>query len=103
VECRAVWDLKVIEAVAGNPRTPDALLERLCTHCQNVRYEIAENPGAPANVLRALLLDKEDRIALAALLNPSTPKEAIRTLAKTTTSGVVQGEIRRMAKKDLAL
>lgn len=74
-------DAGVLDAMAGNERTPPDVLSELARHKKSqVRYDVAKNPSTPGPVLEQLYAEDQNRYALA--VNPSVPEAMLRRLAE---------------------
>ena len=74
-------DAGVLDALAGNERTPPDLLAELARHEKwQVRYHVAKNPSTPRPVLEQLYPEDRNRFGLA--VNPSVSEAMFRRLAE---------------------
>lgn len=69
-------EVPVRQAVAKNPKTQAAILEKLNADVPSVRRSLAENPQIPAYLLEIILRSDDDSIMAMAVANPTiTPLE----------------------------
>jgi hypothetical protein len=74
--------LHVRRVVAGNPNTPQLVLDRLAyDEIAIIRKHVAENPRTSVDVLRRLAQDSDPDVRLAVAENAYTPPETLATLA----------------------
>lgn len=71
-------DWSIAKVVAGNPRTPHELLERLASHpVHNVRVAVANNRNTPEHLFGRLADDNEWLVRWAVAQNPSAPHSVL--------------------------
>jgi hypothetical protein len=95
-------DWSIAKMVAGNPRTPHELLERLASHpVRHVRVAVANNRKASEHLYRRLADDKEWFVRWAVAQNPSAPHSILVGFVSDETEDerVTEAAERRLMKR----
>ena len=95
-------DWSIAKMVAGNPRTPHELLERLAFHpVHHVRVAVANNRKTPEHLFLKLADDSEWFVRWALAKNPSVPHSILVGFISDETEDerVVEAAERRLMKR----